>query len=176
MVKFKQINVQEIELQEIISFSKLPNKPIITILDDLTASQFNYLVAYADLLKLVYFIVKGTRKIAIFGKVYIALKIAKNIKVKAQVIYYHKQLPEKGLKTNLKTKHPKEWYVVKAYDANGKITAPFIETNIPNVECKNLSKYKFGNFCYSIIRNDKDGKVDIQELKKLRNQYLLSDL
>ena len=89
MRELKFIELQEISLQEIISYSKLADSKIVTILDELTASQFNYVVAYADLLKLVYFIVKDTKKLAFIGNVYLAKKIAKNIQVKCQVIHLH---------------------------------------------------------------------------------------
>ena len=113
MIKLEEIELQEITLEEIISYSKLKDSPAITIFDELTASQFNYVVAYADLLKLVYFIVKDTRKVAFMGTPYLALKIAKNMQVKFQVIHYHKPLCENGLKQNLVRKHSTEGNVVK---------------------------------------------------------------
>ena len=81
MTKLEPIELQEIELNEIICYSKKQNSPLITILDELTASQFNYVVAYADLLKLVYFMIKDTKKIAFLGNAYIILKMAKNIRL-----------------------------------------------------------------------------------------------
>lgn len=84
MRKLKALELQEIELQEIISYSKLADSKMVTILDELTASQFNYVVAYADLLKLIYFIVKDTRKVAFVGNVYLAKKIAKIYKLNAK--------------------------------------------------------------------------------------------
>lgn len=177
MIKLEKIELQEITLEEIISYSKLKGSPAITIFDELTASQFNYVVAYADLLKLVYFIVKDTRKVAFMGTPYIAVKIAKNMQVKAQVIHYHKPLYENGLKLNLARKHNTEEYIVKAYDEFGNKVEPFIETDIPSIPCPTLSKYEFHDFKYNVVaRHNKNGKVDTKEIKALRKQYLSSSL
>lgn len=177
MRKLEELPLQEITLEEIISYSKEKGKPVITIFDELTASQFNYVVAYADLLKLVYFIVKGTRKVAFVGTPYIALKIAKNMQVKAQVMHYYKPLYEIGLKPNLARKPNREKYVVKAYDGNGNKIETFIDTNVPVVSCDNLNKYEFRDFKYNVVaRYNRNGKVDTQEIKALRKQYLASSL
>ena len=177
MKRLETIELQEIEIQEIISYSKLKDSPIITILDELTASQFNYVVAYADLLKLVYVIVKGTRKVAFIGNVYIALKIAKNMQVRAQVIYFHKPIREIGLKSNLKPNHNSERYVVRAYDKYGNKTEPFISTDIPVVSCDILSKYDYEDLKYNVVaRYNKNGKVNTKEIKSLSKQYLASSL
>jgi len=175
--KLETLELQEISLAEIISYSKEKNRPVITIFDELTASQFNYVVAYADLLKLVYFIVKDTRKVAFIGTPYIALKIAKNMQVKCQIVHYHKPLCEKGLKLNLERKPNTERYVVKAYDKFGNKTEPFIDTDIPSIPCHTLSKYEFHDLKYNVVaRNNKNGKVDMFEIKALRKQYLASSL
>ena len=177
MKKLETLELQEVTLEEIISYSKISGSPVITILDELTASQFNYLVAYADLLKLVYFMIKGTRKLAIIGTTYLALKIAKNMQVKAQVIHYHKPLVEISLKSNLAQKQNTEKYVVKAYDKFGNKAEPFIATNIPSVPCPTLSAYDFRDFKYNVVaRNDRNGKIDILEIKELRKQYMTSGL
>lgn len=175
MVKLKEIELQEVGIEEIVSFSKLKDSPIITILDDLTATQFNYVVAYADLLKLVYVMVKGTKRVAFLGNVYVALKIAKTIQVKAQVIYYHTSIKEIGLKSNLKRKQDTERYIVKAYDQTGNKAEPFIDTNIPSVECKILSKINYQDLKYAVVaRHSKNGKVDPRQVKELRKEYLQS--
>lgn len=177
MKKLETLQLQEVSLEEIISYSKINGSPRITILDELTASQFNYVVAFADLLKLVYFMIKGTRKLAIIGTTYLALKIAKNMQVKSQVVHYHKPLRENGLKPNLERNHNREKYIVKAYDKFRNKTEPFIETDIRVVSCDNLNKYEFRDLKNNVVaRYNKNGKVDIQEIKALRKQYLESSL
>ena len=175
--KLETLLLQEVPLEEIISFSKISGSPRILILDELTASQFNYVVAYADILKLVYFMIKDTRKIAFIGTTYIALKIAENMQVKCQVMHYHKPLSESGLKSKVVTKHNTEKYIVKAYDKYGNKTEPFIDTNIPSVPCPTLSAYDFRDFKYNVVaRKDMNGEINIQEIKSLRNQYMKSSL
>ncbi len=175
MRELEFIELQEISLQEVISYSKLADSKIITILDELTASQFNYVVAYADLLKLVYFIIKDTKKLAFIGNVYLAKKIAKNIQVKCQVIHLHQFDSENVLKQNLIRKQSTETYIVKAYDKFGNRTASFIDTNVAPIPCTNLSKYDFQDLKYTIIpRHSKNEKVDIQKIRKLRKEYLNS--
>lgn len=176
MKKLEPIELQEIELNEIISYSKQINKPIITVLDDLTASQFNYVVAYADLLKLIYFMVKDTKKIAFMGNAYIVLKIAKNMQVKAQVMYYYTPTLKSVLKSNLTPNNNRSSYIVKAYDRNGNKTKAFIDTNIQSVNCENLDKYEYHDFKYNVVpRNYNNNKIDIKEIMKLRKEYLSTE-
>lgn len=175
MRKLKALELQEIELQEIISYSKLADSKIVTILDELTANQFNYVVAYADLLKLIYFIVKDTKKVAFIGNVYLAKKIAKNIQVKCQVIHLHQFDSEIVLKQNLIRKQGTETYIVKSYDKFGNRTEPFIDTNVAPIPCPNLSRYDFQDLKYTIIpRHNQDTKVDTQKIRALRKEYLNS--
>ena len=176
MIKLEPIELQEIELNEIISYSKKENSPLITVLDDLTASQFNYVVAYADLLKLVYFMIKDTKKIAFIGNVYIVLKMAKNMQVQAQVMYYYTPTQKNVLKSNVTPKNNRSSYIVKAYDRNGNKTKAFIDTNIQSVNCENLDKYEYHDFKYNVVpRNYNNNKIDIKEIMKLRKEYLLTD-
>ena len=96
MRELEIIELQEIPIEEIVSFSKL-DKPVVTILDDLNYGLFNQMVVWADELKLVYFLVKGTNKVAVIGNQQVALKIAKLLQVKAQVMYYTLLKPKKYL-------------------------------------------------------------------------------
>lgn len=176
MIKLEPIELQEIELNEIISYSKKQNSPLITVLDELTASQFNYVIAYADLLKLVYFMIKDTKKIAFLGNAYIILKMAKNMKVQAQVMYCYTPTYKNVLKSNLTPKNNRSSYVVKAYDQNGDKAKPFIDTNIQSVNCENLDKYEYHDFKYNVVpRNYNNNKIEIKEIMKLRKEYLSTD-
>ena len=58
MKKLEFLELEEVDLEEIISYSKLENSSVITILDDLNYGLFNQFVAYADTLKLIFFIIK----------------------------------------------------------------------------------------------------------------------
>ena len=89
MKELETIELQEISLEAIISFSKLEisPSPVITILDDLNYGLFNKFVVLADELKLVFFLVKGTNKVAVIGTEKVALKIARLLVLKRKKIY-----------------------------------------------------------------------------------------
>ena len=171
MKKLEYLELQEVGLEEIISYSKLDTSPIITILDDLNYGLFNQFVAYADTLKLIFFIIKGTNKVAVIGNRQIALKIAEIFKIKAQYMYYTNLKPKKLLG---KTYAPKEHYRVQAYNENGKPTDPFIDTNIKNVNCDSLTKYDFKDLKYAMkIRGSGNNKIEsIESIRNLRKDFL----
>lgn len=95
MKELEYLELQEIPIEEIVSFSKLDASPVVTIIDDLNYGLFNQVVVWTDELKLVFFIIKGTKKVAFIGNHKVALKIAKLLKVKAQVMYYTLLKPRK---------------------------------------------------------------------------------
>lgn len=55
MRELQIIELQEIPVEAIVSFSKLETSPVVTILHDLNYGLFNEFVVLADELKLVYF-------------------------------------------------------------------------------------------------------------------------
>ena len=129
MRELEIIELQEISIEEIVSFSKLDTSPVITILDELNFGLFNEFVVLADELKLVYFLVKGTNKIAVIGTEKVALRIARLLQVKAQVMYYTLLKPKKIL-GKIYTPKRNSNYIVQAFDGNGKPTEIFINTEI----------------------------------------------
>lgn len=155
MEEFKYLELQEVGIEEIVSFSKFKDSPTITIIDDLNAGLFNYVVTYTDELKLIFFIIKDTNKIAFIGNSNLALKIAQVIQKQAQVI---KAFPK---------------YEVSAFNELGEPAEVFIDINLPNVSCDKLVNYKFNDIKYAMkIRGAGNNKVDIQKLKLKRNNYL----
>lgn len=155
MEEFKYLELQEVGIEEIVAFSKFKDSPTITIIDDLNAGLFNYVVTYTDELKLIFFIIKDTNKIAFIGNSNLALKIAQVIQKQAQVI---KAFPK---------------YEVSAFNELGEPAEVFIDINLPNVSCDKLVNYKFNDIKYAMkIRGAGNNKVDIQKLKLKRNNYL----
>ena len=175
MKELQIIELKEIPLEEIISFSKLQTSPYITILDDLNYGLFNQFVVWADELKLVYFIVKGTNKIAVIGNRKEALKIARLLQVKAQVMYYTILKPRK-IFGKVYTPKRNTNYVVQAVNEKGKLIDPFIDTEIETVECSTLSKYTFRNYKYYVsVRGSKNNKVEnFQLLRDKRHNFVLT--
>ncbi len=175
MKELEIIELQEIPLEEIVSFSKLETSPVVTILDELNFGLFNQFIVWADELKLVFFIIKGTNKIAVIGNQKVSLKIAKLLQVKAQVMYYTLLKPKKILGKIYTPKRDSN-YVVQAFGADGKPTNPFIDTEIEMVSCNNLSKYTFRNYKYYIsVRGSKNNKVEnCQLLRDKRRDFTLT--
>ena len=129
----------------------------------------------ADELKLVYFIIKGTNKIAVIGNQQVALKIAKLLQVKAQVMYYTLLKPKKIL-GKVYTPKRNTNYVVQAFDGNGKPTEIFINTEIEKVDCNTLDKYTFRPYKYYIsVRGSKNNKItNCQLLRDKRRNFTLT--
>lgn len=175
MKELEIVELQEIPLEEIISFSKLETSPVITILDDLNYGLFNKFVVIADELKLVFFIVKDTKKIAVIGNQRVALKIARLLQVKAQVMYYTLLKPKKILGKIYISKRDTN-YVVQAFDEKVKPIEPFINTEIEKVDCDTLSKYIFRPYKYYIsVRGSKNNKVEnLQLLRDKRRNFTLT--
>lgn len=175
MKELEIIELQEIPLEEIISFSKLETSPVVTIVNDLNFGLFNEFVVLADELKLVFFLVKGTNKIAVIGNEKVALKIARLLQVKAQVMYYSLLKPKKILGKIYTPKRDTN-YVVQAFGTDGKPIEPFIETEIEKVDCNTLGKYTFRNYKYYIsVRGSKNNKItNCQLLRDKRRNFTLT--
>ncbi len=134
------IELQEIDVQEMVHLSKQNKSLIITITDDLSATAFNYAVAVADKLKLVFFIVKGTRKLAFINDFKIAEKICNILQVKRQYMFYYNKAKEIS-KTYKK-------YIVRAFDENNNKIDPFIKTDLENTSAPTLGQYDFNHKRY----------------------------
>ncbi len=154
------IELQEVPVEEFIHISKQMKSPIITITDELSATAFNYVVAVADKLKLVFFIVKGTRKLAFINNFKVAEKICNILKVKIQYMFHYSKTKEIS-KTYKR-------YLVRAFDENNNKIDPFINTNIAETSSPTLSKYDFKHKRYVMnIRGYCNNTLDSFEQLKL---------
>lgn len=177
MKELETIELQEIPIEEIVSFSKLETSqsPVVTILDDLNYGLFNKFVVLSDELKLVFFLVKGTNKVAVIGTEKVALRIARLLQVKAQVMYYTLLKPKKILGKIYTPKRDSN-YIVQAFDEKGKPIEPFINTEIEIVNCDTLGKYTFRPYKYYIsVRGSKNNKIaNCQLLRDKRRNFTLT--
>lgn len=175
MKELKFLELQEVTMQEVISYSKLETASIVTILNSINYGLFNEIVALADELKLVFFIIKDTDKIAFIGNHNVALKIARVMKVKAQVMYFSLLKPRKIL-GKIYTPKRNTNYVVRAIGENGKEIEPFIDTEIETVECTTLSKYRFSPYKYCMrVRGSGNNKIEsYQQLRDKRKHFILT--
>ena len=174
MKELEFLELQEVSMQEIISYSKLNIRPVI-LLDDLNYGLFNQLVAWVDLLKIPMFIIKDTYKIAIIGHKSLALNIAKRLQIRCQEMY-NIPLKEKKILGKWHIPQRKSPYVVQAYNENGKPIKPFIDTNIENIDCKILSQYKFTPYKYAMrIRGaGHNRRESYEELRRIRRKVVKS--
>lgn len=176
MRELEIIELQEIPIEEIISFSKLDTSPVITILDDLNYGLFNQMVVWADELKLVYFLVQGTKKVAFIDNEKVALKIARLLQVKAETMFFSLLKPKKILGKVYTPKRDTN-YIVQAFGTDGKPIEPFIDTEIEKVDCYTLSKYNFRPYKYYVsVRGSKNNRIEnCQLLRDKRRNFTLSE-
>lgn len=165
MKELEVIELQEVGLNEIIAYSKKEDSPIIVITDELNSGLFNYFTVIADKLKLIFFIVKGTTKLAFFGNSRIVKKICKTSKVKYQIlgsIKCNKSLERKN--------------ITKAYNHDGNPVEEFIDINTnEDISCPVLEKYNLlGTNYYISVKGRVNNKIDsFQKLLKDRRQFLI---
>lgn len=173
MKELEFLELQEVELQEIISYAKQEHSAFVTILDDLNYGLFNQLAVWADQLKFIFFIIKDTHKVAIIGNSSIAEKVARMLQVKSQTMFYSDLRPRKIL-GKIYTPSYDNHFKVKAYNEKGQKIEPFIDTDIETVECTTLSKYKFGCLRYAMkIRGSGNNKIEsLESLKISRRNFL----
>lgn len=173
MRELEFLELQEVELQEIISYAKQEHSAFVTILDDLNYGLFNQLVVWADQLKFIFFIIKDTHKVAIIGNSSIAEKVARMLQVKSQTMFYSDLRPRKIL-GKIYTPSGNNHFKVKAYNEKGQKIEPFIDTNVETVECTTLSKYNFYGLRYAMkIRGSGNNKIEsLESLKISRRNFL----
>ena len=137
----------EVTIEELISYSKQKEVPAVTIIDDLTEKQFNYISKIADRLRILIILIKDSKKIAIINNNKIATKIAKDLKRKSQVMYYDfARRPSGSITIYALTGYTNNWiilrdngYIIKAYDENGNETEKWINTEIKEVKPDTLN-------------------------------------
>ncbi len=170
----------EVTVKELISYSKQKEVPSVTIIDDLTEEQNNYVSTIADRLNLLVILIKNSKKIAIIGNTQISKKIAKDLKRKAQVMFcdYAKR-PSGSITIYALTGYTKNWtvlrdngYVVIAYDEKGNETTEWINTDIKNVEPKTLNSLKLSKYGITIGIRGIHHSGNTQILKHSRQNYI----
>ena len=80
--------LEEISLEELITFSKKENSPPVVILDELSENEFEHAKTITERLRIKILQVKGTNKIAVIYNKDIALKLARELKKKSQYLFY----------------------------------------------------------------------------------------
>ena len=179
----ENMSLETVSLQEVVSYSKQKGSPRITVLDSITDDKFIEIGELISRLKLLFLCVPENR-IAFINNVDVALKIAKDFKKKAQVMYYDfAQRPSSSLVNYALTGYTKSWitlrdngYIVKSYDEEGQeMQQPWINTDIGEVTPSNLSKLGLKNFEISLgIRGIGSSRNSNNEILKLSRHHFVN--
>lgn len=170
----------KVTMEELISYSKQKEVPGVTIIDDLTEEQNDYISKIADRLNLLVILIKNSKKIAIIGNTQIAKKIAKDLKRKAQVMFYdYARKPSGSITIFALTGYTNNWtilrdngYVVIAYNENGNKIEEWVNTDIKNVEPKVLNSLKLSKYGITIGIRGIHHSGNTQILKHSRQNFL----
>lgn len=173
-----ELELKEVKLKEIISYSKHKGSPRITVLDSIIDDEFKEIGELIGRLKLLFLCVAENR-IAFINNVDVALKLAKDYKKKSQVMYQDfAQRPSCSLVSYALTGYTPSWiilrdngYIVKAYDETGQeMQEPWLNTNIEEVTPSNLYKLGLKNFEISLgirgIGSSRNSNKEILELSR----------
>lgn len=173
-----ELELKEVKLKEIISYSKQKESPRVTVLDSITDDEFKEIGELIGRLKLLFLCVAENR-IAFINNVDVALKLAKDYKKKSQVMYQDfAQRPSCSLVSYALTGYTPSWiilrdngYIVKAYDETGQeMQEPWLNTNIEEVTPSNLYKLGLKNFEISLgirgVGSSRNSNKEILELSR----------
>ena len=172
------VPLENVSLEEVISYSKQKESPRITVLDSIIDDEFKEIGELIGRLKLLFLCVAENR-IAFINNVDVALKLAKDYKKKSQVMYQDfAQRPSCSLVSYALTGYTPSWiilrdngYIVKAYDETGQeMQEPWLNTNIEEVTPSNLYKLGLKNFEISLgirgIGSSGNSNKEILELSR----------
>ena len=145
-------------LDELISYSKQKESAIVSIIDDVTETEYKYVVEVSNRLRLLFFRIKNSNKIAFINCSDLVLRLAKELKKKVQIMYYdYSKRPKIPISLFAITGVCKDWivtrdngYIVKAFDEKVNQIQEWINTDITEIPTPNLNKYGFRKYDVSL--------------------------
>lgn len=148
----------ELGLEELISYSKQKESPVISIIDEVTKTEYDYVVEVSKRLRLLFFRIKNSNKIAFINCSDLVLRLAKELKKKVQIMYYdYSKRPKIPISLYAITGICRDWiitrdngYIVKAFDEAGNQMQEWINTKIKEIPTPNLNKYGFRKYDVSL--------------------------
>ena len=137
----KITDLQSISLEETIAYTKQKESCSITVIDNVSANQFDYVATISDRLRLNIFRIKDTKMVAIVNDTNVAIKLSRDLNKRCQIMYYdYAKRPSANLASYALTGYTPSWivirdkgYVVKAYDETGNQMEQWLNTDIENV-------------------------------------------
>ena len=135
-------NFKEVSIEELINYSKQKETPVVTIIENITDKDFQYVDQISERLFIEPIIVKNTNMIAFIGSSRVVRKIAKNLHRKCQTMYYDfLKRPSGSIAIYALTGYTKGWgilrdngYQVQAFNECGKECDAWIETDVKKLE------------------------------------------
>ena len=147
--------LKEVNIKEVISYSKQKDTPAVTIIDNVGDEELEYINSMSDKLLIEPIAVEETNMIAFINNAGEVRKIAKKLQRRSQTMYYDFiKRPSGSITIYALTGYTDHWkiirdngYQVLAYDENGIEIEPWLNTDIEEIEPKflnslGLSKYK----------------------------------
>lgn len=108
-----ELELKEVKLKEVISYSKQKESPRVTVLDSITDEEFREIGELIGRLKLLFLCVQENR-IAFINNVDVALKIAEDFHKRSQVMYQDfAQRPSGSLVAYALTGYTKSWITLR---------------------------------------------------------------
>jgi hypothetical protein len=179
---YETFGLEAITMGELISYSKLKESPTVTIIDNLTESEFNFLVTIAERLQLIIFLVKDSNMAAFIYHTKIAKKIGLNLQKRIQVMFCDfAKRPNGSITIYALTGYCKDWiilrdngYIVEAYNEQGEEMQEWIKTDIEEIATPNLSEYDFKNYSVSLSISGigNSGRSNSQIIELSRYHYM----
>ena len=174
--------VETITLNEIISYSKGKENAPVTVIDDVTADDLDYVKTVTDRLRLYILAIVDTNMIAIINRTDIAVKIASDIHRKCQVMYYdYIKRPSANLVAYRLTGYTPNWivlkdngYIIKAYDEDSQEMAKWLDTDIETTSIPTLdgvSKYSVSISIRGVESNSRNNTTILE----LSRYHFLND-
>ena len=177
---FKLKDLKSISLEETIAYSKQKESCTITVIDNLSAEEFEYVATVAERLRLNIFRITDTRMIAVIQDTEIAKKLAKDLNKRCQIMYYdYAKRPSANLVSYALTGYTPSWivlkdngYIVKAYNEEGQETDSWINTDI---ETTTVPKLNVSPYSISLrIRGCGNSKRSNETILKLSKQHYIN--
>ena len=130
--------METITLDELICYSKGKENAPVTVIDNCTANDIDYIKTVAERLRLYILAITDTNMIAVVNRTDIAVKIASDIHRRCQVMYYDFiKRPSANLVAYRITGYTPSWivlkdngYIVKAYNEDGQEIEKWLDTDI----------------------------------------------
>lgn len=138
--------VDIITLDEIIIYSKQKENPPVTVIDEVTQEELEYVRTVAERLRLNILEIKDTKMVVVINHIEVATKLARDINRRSQVMYYDfVKRPIVNFAMYAMAGNTPSWvvirdngYIVKSYSADGEETDQWLNTDIEDTKAPTL--------------------------------------